>query len=351
MRAGRSGQPALPCRLVALASAELNQRAQPVDSPGLEVQAPGPPAPIALAAGGGNVHPPLGSEFQPILHGQYCILGTAEEHLSDHLPDHLVVGTLKISPDHILARPVHGIIPAACGVVVMRPGIDDTVVYTVVGKVCIGGIQLPAFHVEGKLKDFHAGEVVRVPEILDVLGYYSQILCNDGKIIAQCLLEGNKQLLARSFNPGAVHRGFFTLGNFPICGKTTEVVYAYNVTGLQGFLDSLDPPGKALLPMGFPVIDGITPQLSVIGKRIRRHTAGNGLPAILVNLEQVTVCPCIHTVRCDKYGYVTDDLNAVRVGIALYFLPLGEEEVLLDLDDLNVAGELFLSLFQGCCFS
>ncbi len=129
------------------------------------------------------------------------------------------------------------------------------------------------------------------------------------------------------------------------------MVDAYNIAGLQGFLDSLDPPGKALLLMGFPVIDGIAPQLPLIGEGIRGYAAGNSLPAFLVHLEQMSIRPCIHTVGSNENRNVSDDLDAVGVGVDLYTLPLGEEEILLNLDDIKAVGKLFLDLFQGCCLS
>ena len=64
----------------------------------------------------------------------------------------------------------------------MGAGIDNTVVFTVVGQVGITGIKVSILYREGKLKDFHARESIGKPEFINIIGNYSQVLSNDGKL-------------------------------------------------------------------------------------------------------------------------------------------------------------------------
>ncbi|MPM69012.1 hypothetical protein SDC9_115955 [bioreactor metagenome] len=155
----------------------------------------------------------------------------------------------------------------------MCPGIDDTVVLTVVRQVCVGCIQRTMLHVEGKLKDFHAGEVVRITQSLHIFGDDPKVLSDDRKILPKFLFQGSEELLSGGFHPGPVHCRLFALRYFPIGSKTTEVVYSDDVTALERLFNTLDPPTELLLAMRFPIIDGISPKLSVGGEGIGGNSA------------------------------------------------------------------------------
>ena len=85
-----------------------------------------------------------------------------------------------------------------------------------------------------------------------------------------------------------------------------------------------------------PVIQRIAPKLSCSREIIRRNSGNNGRIAILFKLEQLTVCPYICTVKCNKDRDIADDLNAIYMCIIANCVPLTEE------DELNV-----LVVFDG----
>ena len=105
--------------------------------------------------------------------------------------------------------------------------------------------------------------------------------------------------------------------------ESAEVVDADDVIEGVGPADAVAPPPIAVRLVGVPVIDGIAPELTGGGEHVRRH-AGHivQLHSLPVDPEHVGMGPHIHRVSGDIEGNVTDDLDAVIVGVLLQRTPL-----------------------------
>ena len=122
------------------------------------------------------------------------------------------------------------------------------------------------------------------------------------------------------------------------------MVHAHHIVPLAGSSQALEPPLEAVGLHPLPVIDWVTPELTVSGEGIGR-TAGNDLGGqILIQLEHLGLCPDLHGIQRHVDGHVTDDLDAVAVGIGAQSGPLLVEQVL----DKAVEPDLVCQLIAHC---
>ena len=126
------------------------------------------------------------------------------------------------------------------------------------------------------------------------------------------------------------------------------MVDADDVTHLQRLPETADPPGKAGFFMLFPAVERVTPELTRGTECIWRYSRGSFLPALLIKFQQLRIRPGIDAVRCDEDGDVPYDFYSVLIGIFLECIPLGEEEVLKDPDDLDLLSLFLPYPVKGC---
>ena len=120
---------------------------------------------------------------------------------------------------------------------------------------------------------------------------------------------------------------------------------------IQGHLHALSPPGKVVLSVDIPVIDGVAPKLSVFGECIGRAACLCCLHSVFINLEKLVMSPGIDAVTCHIDGNVSDNADTKRVGIFMKVVPLAVEEELENLVDFNFLGKLLGPLAEGCLLS
>ena len=99
---------------------------------------------------------------------------------------------------------------------------------------------------------------------------------------------------------------------------------------IQLVADALDPPMIAVLLMSFPVIEWIAPQLSFRSKIVWRNSSYFQRMSFGIQTEHFLIGPDIGTVRGGEDGNITDDGNALFIGIVLQRIPLAEETELYE---------------------
>ena len=122
------------------------------------------------------------------------------------------------------------------------------------------------------------------------------------------------------------------------------MVDAQHVVHGQICLDPLHPPGVAVFLHYIPPVQGVAPQLAVLGKSVRRTARHFGGKVVLVQLEQLRVCPHVGTVHSHINGGVSDDLHALFVGVFFQVAPLLEKQ---ELSEHMVVHVLFVPLLPG----
>ena len=149
--------------------------------------------------------------------------------------------------------------------IIMGSGIDNLILaLVIVGKMFIMGIS-----VKGKQKHPHSRPSGLLQKLLHRRYQYPKILC-DHPVFPKCLLYGLCQLPARSLIPFSVPSVFILCRNTVISGKSDKMIQSYDIKKPSGSIHPAPPPGKAFLFHSLPVINGISPFLSVIRKGIRR---------------------------------------------------------------------------------
>ena len=125
------------------------------------------------------------------------------------------------------------------------------------------------------------------------------------------------------------------------------MIDADDVIELKAMLHSCHPPLVSCLFMVVPFIKWIAPELSECGERIRRTSCHIDRITVLIKIKKLGMRPCVGTVHCNIYGYVTHYLYSLLIGISLECLPLSVEIVLLETVALDLVSQ-FLSVFVQC---
>ena len=100
------------------------------------------------------------------------------------------------------------------------------------------------------------------------------------------------------------------------------MVDAHHIVQLKAVPQPGDPPLIAGRTVGFPAVERVAPQLTGRRKAIRgnaRHCRGN---VVLVQLEEPRVCPCVCRIQRHIDGDITNDLDALAVGVGFQLAPL-----------------------------
>ena len=106
------------------------------------------------------------------------------------------------------------------------------------------------------------------------------------------------------------------------------MVDAYHVIELLRAVNAAYPPAVAVGLHGVPVVQGIAPELAVLGEVIWRNTGDLGGDIVLVELEEARLAPHVGGVQRDIYGDIADEAHSGLARIAAQGVPLLEEKVL-----------------------
>src|SRR5215469_13809464 len=174
-----------------------------------------------------------------------------------------------------------------------------------------------------------------MPNLLHLGGDHAQVLGYDRQVPEFCLHSG-EQVSSWSFYPAAVRGSLVSCGNFPVGFEAAEVIDAYNVVEPQGCLKTIDPPFVAGGSELFPVVDGISPQLTRGAEIIWGHARHLGRIPSRIQRKKFAICPDIGAVMSNVNRNVADDRHAMSVRVSAQCLPLAEEFKLPKFDDLEL---------------
>ncbi len=155
---------------------------------------------------------------------------------------------------------------------------------------------------------------------------------------AQVLGDEGDALEPGGQHPQKVHTGALLPGTHPgglgprrdgpIALQSPEVVDADDVEQFGGPFHPANPPAKAVLLHGGPVVQGVAPELAVLGKVVRRHPRHLGGTPLPVQKELRPLAPHVGGVQGNVDGQIADEPQAQAVDIGLQGRPLGEKPVL-----------------------
>ena len=101
-----------------------------------------------------------------------------------------------------------------------------------------------------------------------------------------------------------------------------------HVIEFTAFPDALQPPLEAVRRMPFPVIERVTPHLTVGRKSVRRHTGDQAHPSPFIQHKQIPVRPEIRTVVGNIDRYITYNADSLLRRIGPQGFPFPEEFIL-----------------------
>src|SRR5690554_941439 len=135
----------------------------------------------------------------------------------------------------------------------------------------------------------------------------------------------------------SVHRAGICRRNFPERLQAPKVI---NPEQVELFLlagQPIYPPSITIGAHSLPVIEWITPVLTIRRKIVRRHAGDDQGLALSIQLEHVGVGPDIGAVVGDKYRDIPKQQYPPFPGIAAHGLPLQVEYKLLKTNLFNGA--------------
>ena len=251
---------------------------------------------------------------------------------------------MNIAADLSLCGLGQACVPAGQRFIIVGTGVDHAVAAVVLGPVIIGISNVGGVHSE--LQDLHVGIAAVLHQLADALGHEAEILRNDGHI-AQAGVDGVEQVHAGTLLPVAVLGTALVGRDGEVLVKATEMVDADHIIQLEGMPHTGDPPLIAGGLVEIPAVQGIAPDLAVLGKGIGGAACDGGGLIVLIQLEQLGMGPDIGTVGRNVDGDIAHDLDVLVVGILFKPCPL---LVKLELDvflELYVKIQLPVVIVQG----
>ena len=109
---------------------------------------------------------------------------------------------------------------------------------------------------------------------------------------------------------------FISVRNRIILIKSPEMIHSYHIIKSKAVLHSGNPPGIACFLMLFPVIERISPKLSIFCKGIGRATC-HRLGSSPFQLEQGGVVQHIRGIQRNIDGNISNQLNPKAIHIGL----------------------------------
>src|SRR5271170_4979889 len=147
----------------------------------------------------------------------------------------------------------------------MRTGVDDFALRPV------RQINVRAFVAKSKLQYGHARNLQPVAQGIHFRGDETKVLGKEWQP-AQRLAQFDKQVVARTIDPAAIHSRRFAGRNLPELLEPAEVIEPDVVAVLRRPTQPLNPPLVAALLHHIPAVERIPPALSRLAEKIGRHS-------------------------------------------------------------------------------
>ena len=191
----------------------------------------------------------------------------------------------------------------------------------------MGKISVVRTAAKGEFQHLHAGIACAVQHLVYLFGKEAKILRNDIQL-SQAPVHRLEQLHIRALAPMTLPCVLSAVGYTVIALEATEMVYPDRVVYLKSGAYPADPPAVLVLSHIVPAVQGVAPQLTGLGEIIRGHARDELGDARLGELEQLPVGPHVHAVVGHVDGDISDEADALLVGVGPQGLPLAVEAVL-----------------------
>ena len=201
--------------------------------------------------------------------------------------------------------------------------------------------------IEGKLQHLHTGQSRILPKLQNLRGQKPQILRYEGNL-RQGLLDGADEVQPRALFPFSVLGGFVPIGHGPVAFKAPEMVQPHPVIEPSGGREPANPPAVTVLLVPLPAVQGVSPELSVIGKGIRGAACHRCGGQALIQLEQLRIAPHLTGVQGHINGHISQNLDTLLLGVLPQGVPLAVELVLDKLVKIHFFPKALANLPQ--CF-
>src|SRR5271170_568207 len=202
--------------------------------------------------------------------------------------------TLEVIPQVLPLVVEQLFIPLSSWGIVMGAGIGDRV-----GNKVVREIWVVDMTVKGKLQDPSPRKLKLVAQCVHVRSNQAQIFDNKGQA-AQLFAHCFKKACARARRPLSGLSGRCSCGNVPGGRKPAEVIQTNRIHVSKQSPQPVDGPPITSGAKRVPVVNRIPPQLSLCAEIVGRDAGNEAWPAMLVEQEQLWICPNIAGIRRNK---------------------------------------------------
>ena len=247
----------------------------------------------------------------------------------------------ELLPLVLVGNALSGVQKADHGVVVVGARVHDAALVKAMRQVRLRPVG------EGKRQHAHARKREGVAQRLD-LGCHDAEIFGDERQVAQGFAGATEEVV-----PGRLHEASFTRAgrtrrNLPIAMEADEVVEADSVEAAQVAAQPLYPPVVSGLAQARPVVQGITPTLTIFAEVVGRHPRHTAPLPQLVEQEETLVLPDVGAVVRHEHGNVAEQQHAQVARVPAQALPLPIEQQLHELVISDFDGQLLTRRGQRC---
>ncbi len=311
------------------------------------------PAPLAFAEAG-PVHAATVRQVENVLHQHHRRVGDGRKRQAHEVPRHAgavaaevaagaIAFLIEAVPVHVIVVRPGGFVPAPGGVVVVGGDVTDCVRLVIMRQIRFGAGR------EGEVEHLHAGEAIVGPEGVDLRGDDAEVFREDGQVVAEFLLEHVENRLSGAFDPAALDGGGFAFVHGPVGLEAAEMIDPEHVDHRQGGADPAHPPAEIVGADGFPVVEGIAPELPGGGEIIRRNAGLEIGLAVVVEEEELRFRPDVGGVVGAVDRHVAEEFNVAVREVPLQRRQLAEKDELAEFVIPHFVGEKaaeFLDAFR-----
>ena len=193
--------------------------------------------------------------------------------------------------------------------------------------------------VEGEHEYLHAGKSGIGQKLSDLRRRIAEILGDQSQVMEPAEQHAD-QIYAGAGTPAAVLRGRIAVWHCPIALEAAEMVDADDIIQLLRAVDAAYPPAVAVGLHCVPIVQGVAPELPLVGEIIGRDAGHLDGDVILIELEEARLAPDIRRVERDIDRHIADELHALLVRVIAQRVPLAEEHALHEHLEVYLVGKL-----------
>ena len=191
----------------------------------------------------------------------------------------------------------------------------SSAVHHTISLIIMWQIFIISFPIKCKFQNFHPRISALLQKLSDTRHNHAQIFCNH-LCIPNCFINGFDQLFSGSLSKCSIYRYPFCRNSI-ISYNPNKMINSHNIIHTACCFNTLFPPGKMILFHNIPIINGISPFLSVIRKCIRRTPSHVNRVKCLIQLILSRICPHIGTIQCHINRDISNNLYSLLICIFL----------------------------------